>query len=72
MLDSAQARKQALQDVRSILSEEVRRGLIDLRGSVEITDAAGNAVVAVPFSDAVELRLGGGAAIDSDDPKERA
>jgi hypothetical protein len=51
------ARKEALDDIRSILSEEVRRGSVDLRGKVEITDENGHLFTTIPFNEAVELRL---------------
>jgi hypothetical protein len=55
--DLAAARLQAIEGVRSVLSEEARQGEIDLSGSIEIADQAGNILLILPFSDAVHLRL---------------
>jgi hypothetical protein len=55
--DLAAARLHAIDGIRSVLSEEARRGEIDLRGSIEIADAHGNILLVLPFSDAVNLRL---------------
>jgi hypothetical protein len=55
--DLAAARLQAIEGVRSVLSEEARQGEIDLSGSIEIADHAGNILLVLPFSDAVSLRL---------------
>lgn len=53
------ARHLAVQSVRDILSEEVKRGRFDLQGRIDIAGEEGNVLAAVPFSDAVELRLEG-------------
>jgi hypothetical protein len=55
--DLAAARLHAIDGIRSVLSEEARRGEIDLRGSIEIADTHGNILLVLPFSDAVNLRL---------------
>jgi hypothetical protein len=55
--DLAAARLHAIEGIRSVLSEEARRGEIDLRGSIEIADRHGNILLVLPFSDAVNLRL---------------
>jgi len=55
--DLAAARVQAVEGIRSVLSEEARRGEIDLCGSIEIADAHGNILLVLRFSDAVNLRL---------------
>jgi len=55
--DLAAARLQAIEGVRSVLSEEARQGEIDLSGSIEIADQAGNILLVLPFSEAVHLRL---------------
>lgn len=49
------ARREAIAGVRSILSEEVREGRIDLRGRIDVVDADGKCVLSVPFSEAVEV-----------------
>ncbi len=53
------ARSEALKGVRSIISDEVKRGLIDLRGEVTVTNRAGAVLLRVRFEEAVELRLEG-------------
>ena len=52
----AAARAAAIEGVRSLLSEEARQGQLDLSGRIEITDADGNILLTVPFSEAVELK----------------
>lgn len=52
------ARYLAVQSVRDILSEEAKQGIIDLRGKIEIADAAGGTVAVVAFADAIQLQLG--------------
>ena len=51
--DDTAARKWAIEGIRSIISEEVLNGMIDLLGRVEITDGTGNPVITVPFDEAV-------------------
>ncbi len=54
--DLAAARAQAVAGVRSMLSDELRtRGVIDLRGRIEIAEQHGTVVLVVPFSAAVDL-----------------
>lgn len=62
LADVPSARAEAISDIRSMLSEEVKRGVLDLRGRVDIVGASGDVVVSIPFADAVELRLGDAAA----------
>jgi hypothetical protein len=57
--DLAAARVQAVEGIRSVLSEEARQGELDLRGSIEIADSDGNILLILPFKDAVHLRLDG-------------
>lgn len=68
--DLETAREQAREDVRSIISDEAKRGVVDLRGRVEIADASGNVVAVVPFRDAVEVRSGDD--LVTNDPRGRA
>ena len=51
------AREAAIAGIRSILSDEAKQGLLDLRGTVEITDESGQVLMVVPFKEAVELKL---------------
>jgi hypothetical protein len=45
-----------LESIRDILSEEAKKGIVDLRGRVEIADAAGQVLEVVTFPEAVELQ----------------
>jgi len=54
------ARDKAIEGVRSILSEEIKGGALDLLGRIEITDDSGNILAQVPFSDAVDISMPGG------------
>ncbi|HTU11915.1 MAG TPA: hypothetical protein VMG08_13575 [Allosphingosinicella sp.] len=51
--DDAAARDEALKDIRSILSEEVLRGHLDLDGRIEVRDRARALLFTVAFADAV-------------------
>ncbi|AJP72318.1 DUF6894 family protein [Sphingomonas hengshuiensis] len=53
--DLTAARIGAIDGIRSILSEEVRSGALDLAGQVEVTDAAGHIALTLPFEEAVEI-----------------
>lgn len=48
----------AVEGARSLLSEEVLTGDLDLRGYVEVTDEAGQVVLTVPFADVLNIRTG--------------
>jgi hypothetical protein len=50
------ARSIAIHAARTILTEELRKGLLDFRGQIVIADASGNVCAKVDYSDAVELR----------------
>ena len=53
----AEAREQAIANIRSIVSEDVRNGLIDLNGRIEIASRDGRVLDVVSFSTAFELQL---------------
>lgn len=55
--DLLAARDAAIDGIRSLISEDVRNGIIDLTGQIEIADHGGNLVCLVSYSEAVELRL---------------
>ena len=50
------ARREAIKGARSIISDEVKQGLIDLRGEITVTDEDGAALIRLGFEEAVELR----------------
>ena len=55
----AEAERVAIASVRAILADEVTsKGLLDLRGHVDIEAADGLKLSTVKFCDAVDLRLG--------------
>ena len=56
-LDVEEARQAAIRSARDMLAEEVRRGELNLVDRILIADENGNAVLVVPFADAVRLRL---------------
>lgn len=57
--DQADARRIALESIRSFIAEEARGGLIDLRGHVEITNEDDESLVEIAFSEAFDLRVPG-------------
>jgi hypothetical protein len=58
-LPNAEAAKvRAMESIRSIVSEEVKEGLADLRGRLEVTDAGGTTLLTMPFAEAIEVRTG--------------
>lgn len=56
--DMQSARVRAITAIRSILGEELSRGLLDFGGMIRITDQNGNLLLEVPFAEAVEVRDG--------------
>lgn len=52
------ARRQAVAAVLSIVSEETRRGLVDLRGRIRVRDGRGATLFTLPFAEAVDIRTG--------------
>lgn len=54
----AEARQQAISNIRSIVSEDVRNGLIDLNGRIEIADESGRSISVVTFIEAFEVTAG--------------
>jgi hypothetical protein len=57
LADLEVVRAQALKGARSIISEDVGYGRIDLTGRIDVCDEAGELVLSLPFRDAVELVL---------------
>lgn len=57
-LDSqAEARRLALDSIRSMVAEDARRGAIDLNGRIDVQDQANNLLVSIDFTEAFKLRL---------------
>lgn len=54
------AREQALSGIRSLVREEVEKGLVDLDGHLDVVDAAGTLIFSVSFREAVTFRMRGG------------
>ena len=50
-----EARTEAIRDIRSIVSDEVKHGQADLRGRVEVTDEGGELLATIQFTEAVDL-----------------
>lgn len=58
LLDLAAARVEAIKGARSVMGEEiVKNGRIHLSHWVQVEDANGQQVLAVPFRDCVEVSL---------------
>ena len=55
--DQDAARASALNDIRSLLSSEIRAGSLDLRGRIMVRPAAGGEPAEVLFVDAVRFML---------------
>lgn len=57
LADIAEAQRKAVEGVRSILSEEVLRGSLDLRGRVEIATPDGEVLLSMPFADMLQFHF---------------
>lgn len=55
--DLQSARIRAVDDIRSIISEDARSGQLDLRGRIEIADEDGQTVDTVSFIEAFVVAL---------------
>ena len=53
--DVAAAHEAAVEEARAVISEEVRRGRIDLSHRIEVEDEQRRPVLMLPFSAAVEI-----------------
>lgn len=54
LADLQEVRREALKGIRSMLGEQLSNGHLDLRGRLEVADAAGDAVMTIRFADTVE------------------
>lgn len=52
-----EARAFAIRSIRSILSDEVLRGMLDVTGRIEIRTGEGESMGRVKFDEAIEMRL---------------
>ncbi len=55
--DLGTARDRAVELAREIMSDEALRGEVVLDRSIEVTDAAGEVLISLPFTDVAHLRL---------------
>ena|SRR5688500_18276661 len=53
--DVRAARLEAVRSARDIMADDLRRGRIHLSSWIEVTDAQGEPIFAVPFGEAVEI-----------------
>ncbi len=49
------ARAEAVKGIRSILTEDVDQGRMDLCGRIEVVDDSGQSVLVIPFEEAVRI-----------------
>ena len=54
--DTRSARLEAMRSARDIMAEDVRRGHLPLSAWIEVTDEHGEAIFALPFAEAIEIR----------------
>ncbi len=57
LADQSAASRLAVDSVRSMVSEDARRGVIDLKGRIDVKDAADNLLISVDFIEAFDLTL---------------
>jgi hypothetical protein len=50
-------RREGVKGIRSLLSEEVTQGHLDLRGRLDVADGDGSVVLTLPFHQTVDLYL---------------
>lgn len=55
--DQAAAQRMAMDSIRSIISEEARKGSLDLDGYVDVLDGAANRLARIQFPEAFTIRL---------------
>jgi len=55
-LPSVEAAKgEAVKGIRSILCDELMRGMLDLKGHIEVADETGSVVETIKFEEAVQI-----------------
>jgi hypothetical protein len=52
----SEAREKAITGIRSLLSAEAANGEMNLKGRIEISSEAGEALLSIPFSDAITIK----------------
>jgi hypothetical protein len=52
----AEAREVAVKGIRSLLAAEAANGEINFKGRIEISNEAGQALLSVPFADAIDIK----------------
>lgn len=55
--DEAAARTMAMDSIRSIISEEARKGVIDLDGYIDVTNESAETLTRIAFAEAFSLRM---------------
>lgn len=55
--DQAAANRMAMDSVRSMISEEARKGSLDLDGYIDVLDSSATRLTRIPFPDAFTLRM---------------
>lgn len=55
--DHGAANRLALDSIRSMISEDARKGVIDLTGYISIRDGSSNVLSTFPFSEAFQVRM---------------
>jgi hypothetical protein len=55
--DQAAAVHMAMDSIRSIISEEARKGVLDLDGYIEVRDGGADALARIAFPEAFAMRL---------------
>lgn len=54
--DIQDARARAIESIRSIVGEEAKQGLIDLRGRIDVEEQRSGIVLTIPFAEAFCIR----------------
>jgi hypothetical protein len=52
-------RREAIKGIRSVISQDALKGIVDLCGWMDVLDGAGGLVLRFDFSEAVDLRIHG-------------
>ena len=56
--DFAAAREEAISGIRSLISEDVLHGKLNMRGNIAIHDERNGRIESIPFKDAVKIEHG--------------